>query len=187
MKRCASIAGTLSALGVTACLAGTSSPVPTLRIGDLVPQLNTDVTWIQGQPVRKFIQGRVYIVEFWATWCPICNGLMPHLSELQRKYAHRLTLIAVDVHESDPSVNASYVRNFVKKKGDKMAYTVAMDDPIKKTQFDAWMAASGLKGIPAAFVIDRHGRLVWGGYPSSTDTEFHTAIEQALSGTPGGR
>jgi thiol-disulfide isomerase/thioredoxin len=94
------------------------------------------MTWIKGQPVTRFEPGHVYVVEFWATWCGPCAAAMPHLSELQKKYAGRLTVVGVDAREADAGkADVAAVNAFVKKKGDQMAYTVAMDDPVKKTVF----------------------------------------------------
>jgi thiol-disulfide isomerase/thioredoxin len=48
------------------------------------------IIWLQGTLVSKFELGRVYGVEFCATWCPLCIKAISHLSELQRKYASAL-------------------------------------------------------------------------------------------------
>ena len=50
--------------------------------------------WIQDgngffKPVKKFEAGKVYVIEFWATWCGPCIASMPHLAELQNKYRGR--------------------------------------------------------------------------------------------------
>ena len=40
---------------------------PALRVGDPAPSLQV-AEWIKGQPVSAFEAGKVYLVEFWATW-----------------------------------------------------------------------------------------------------------------------
>jgi thiol-disulfide isomerase/thioredoxin len=169
-------------------LAATATLTPTLKIGDPAPALKV-MTWIKGQPVTRFEPGRVYVVEFWATWCGPCAAAMPHLSELQKKYAGRLTVVGIDAREADAGkADLAAVKSFVDKKGDRMAYTVAMDDPLKMTVFGDWMTAAGSYGIPTTFIVDRTGKLAWVGHPfSSSDKEFspefNTAIEQALNAT----
>ena len=79
------VAGALALLSFAACAAD-----PALKIGDPAPALEP-MAWIKGEPVKKFAPGRVYVIEFWATWCVPCKELMPHLSDLQRKHADKLT------------------------------------------------------------------------------------------------
>ena len=157
-----------------------SAVVPTLKIGDPAPAIQP-MAWIRGQPIATFEPGRAYVVEFWASWCGPCNAVMPHLSSLQKKYKDRLTVVGINVRESEgATADLQHVAAFVKKKGAKMDYTVAMDDPARNTVFDAWMTAGGLYGIPAACVVDATGRVVWMGY--SDDDKLAVAVKQALDG-----
>ena len=63
------------------------------------------------------------------------------------------------------------VEPFVKEMGDKMDYTVAMDDVPKGHAADAgfmatnWMAAAHQEGIPTAFVVDKETKIAWIGHP----------------------
>lgn len=165
--------------------AGAKVTVPPLKlkIGDPAPALEP-MAWIKGEPVKQFQPGHVYVVEFWATWCGPCNSVMPHLSELQKKHAKDLTIIGVNVRESQAGkAELAPVTEFVKKKGEKMAYTVAMDDPNKKTVFDTWMTAGGSYGIPTSFIVGRDGKLAWVGYPTQEDGyTFDVALADALAG-----
>jgi thiol-disulfide isomerase/thioredoxin len=162
----------------------TNAQPPTLRIGDPAPALEV-MTWIKGRPVTRFEPGQVYVVEFWATWCPPCLRMMPRLSALQEKYSGRLTVVGVDARETERTDGSvEYVKSFVERKGDNMAYTVAMDDPVKHPVFDTWMGGGGSYGIPTTFVVDKVGRLVWVGHPlGEAEQEFNSVIEQALNGT----
>ena len=53
--------------------------------------------WIGKKPV---------IVEFWATWCPICAELLPKLEAAQKRYGDRaeFLVVAVAVNQSKNSV-----------------------------------------------------------------------------------
>ena len=65
-------------------------------IGDPVPALREHVTWHRGEPTPKFELGRVYVLDFWATWCPPCLPLLGHLSEVQDRYRDRgLTVVGI--------------------------------------------------------------------------------------------
>ena len=125
-------------------------------IGMKAPAL-TGLEWIKGKPV-KIETGKVYIVEFWATWCPPCRKSIPHLTELQKQYPDTLTIIGVSAEE--PSV----IRPFVTEKGDEMDYTVAAD--LEGTVKNNYSQAFNQKGIPHAFIIDQHQRIVWLGHPT---------------------
>jgi thiol-disulfide isomerase/thioredoxin len=155
----------------------------TLKIGAPAPPLQP-MSWLKGEPISKFEPGRVYVVEFWATWCVPCKEQMPHLSALQRSHAQRLTIVGVNVREAERGkALADAVRKFVDKQGERMGYTVAMDDPDKKTVFNTWMTAAGAYGLPTSFVVDGKGRVVWVGHPvGARESAFDTAVEQALAG-----
>ncbi len=156
---------------------------PSLRIGDPAPPIQA-MAWIKGEPVEAFQSGHVYVVEFWATWCGPCIAVMPHLSELARRHAGKLTVVGVNVMEArggDPRVDA--VRAFVERKGEDMDYVVAMDNPATEPVFKAWMNAAGAFGIPTSFIVDGGGRLVWMGNPMGARlADFDHALEQALAG-----
>jgi Tfp pilus assembly protein PilF len=92
---------------------------------------------------------------------------MPHLSEMAKKYAGKATFTGVNVWETKNPTDDSYFANveeFVKKKGDLMAYNVALDGH-EGTMAHTWMEAAGQNGIPAAFVIDQQGKIAWIGHP----------------------
>jgi thiol-disulfide isomerase/thioredoxin len=46
-----------------------AAAAPTLKVGDKAPALVVE-KWLKGRPVPRFERGRLYVVEFWATWCP---------------------------------------------------------------------------------------------------------------------
>jgi thiol-disulfide isomerase/thioredoxin len=155
---------------------------PALEVGDPAPAIEA-MAWIKGEPVKEFRRGHVYVVEFWATWCVPCVAVMPHLSELQRKHAEDLTIIGVNVRESKSGrVEIGAIEAFVTKKGEDMAYTVAMDDPGTDAVFNTYMAAAGFHGIPTSFIVGRDGAIAYVGYTSArSDYPFDVALSEALA------
>ena len=140
---------------------------PTLKVGDAAPALQVK-QWAKGEAVTAFAKDKLYVVEFWATWCGPCKTSIPHLTEMQKKFKD-VTFIGVSVfeHESDQAK----VAPFVEKMGADMDYRVALDDVPegKKNNEGAmaknWMIASGAQGIPTAFIVGKDGHIAWMGHP----------------------
>src|SRR5713101_3891226 len=81
---------------------------PTLKVGDPAPKLQNG-KWIQGEPVTAFKEGKAYLVEFWATWCPPCRASIPHLNEIHNKYKDQgLVIIGQDCFERDEALVAPF-------------------------------------------------------------------------------
>lgn len=91
------------------------------------------MAWLQGAPIAKYERGRVYVIEFWATWCPPCLRSIPHLSALQQKYSSTLTIVGVNAEGMlGNHADINKVHDFMNRHGKEMTYTVAMEDPIGK-------------------------------------------------------
>ncbi len=130
--------------------------------------------WIKGGPVKlaEGVGKQVYVVEFWATWCPPCRTSIPHLTALQKKFKDRgLVVIGISNEVADK------VKPFVEKMGDQMDYVVAVDQDNQTG--DAYMKAFGQGGIPHSFVVDKEGRIVWHGHPMAG---LDNTVEQVLAG-----
>ena len=150
-----------------------------LMVGDKAPALTVE-KWVKGRPVTGFEKGKVYLVDFWATWCGPCIASMPHLSQLQKEYADDgLTVIGLSSKDSRGNT-LDAVETMVADKGDTMGYTVAWDS--ERETNNAYMKASGRGGIPSAFLVDREGRIAYigTGFPMEGLDE---AIEQVVAGT----
>lgn len=126
-------------------------PAPELAVKD----------WINSKP-RKLadLEGKIVVVDFWATWCGPCIASVPHMNELQKKYANQgVVFIAVCAVKGGEKMAET-----VKKH--KMQYAVALDTGGKGNTFGAYKADS----YPDYFIIDRKGNLRWGDV-SNADVE----------------
>ncbi len=143
------------------------------ELGDPAPALQV-AEWVKGQPV-DLLAGKgknIFVVEFWATWCPPCRQIIPHLTELQKKFKDRNVVFAAVSNEE-----ALVVKAFVDKTGDKMDYAVAVDKDGKTVA--AYLEAFGIKGIPCAFIVDKNGNIVWQGHPMA---DLEVALTQVVAG-----
>ena len=138
-------------------------------LGKSAPEI-TIKKWITDNPpeINKLAH-RVYVIEFWATWCSPCVKNIPHMIALNRKYHQKgVSFIALSEDKS-----AEKVRAMVSQKG--IDYNVAIDNGTVD-----WY---GIKAYPAVVVINHLGKVVWEGLP--WDKEFEKAISRAvLAGPP---
>jgi thiol-disulfide isomerase/thioredoxin len=143
-----------------------------LMVGDPAPAVQV-AEWVQGSPIAVLQPGQVYVVEFWATWCGPCKVAIPHLNELAQKYQGQASFLGVSIWERISAEAPYQVPEFVRSMGDKMTYTVAADQTRESKESGPmaknWMEASGQGGIPAAFVVDRAGKVAWIGHPMAID------------------
>src|SRR5947209_897878 len=93
---------------------------PKLKVGDAAPPL-TVTKWLSGAEVKSFEPGKVYVVEFWATWCGPCVVMMPHLGDIQEELGPKgVTVIGFTA--KDDGNTPERVAAFVGKRGDKLGY-----------------------------------------------------------------
>jgi thiol-disulfide isomerase/thioredoxin len=173
-----SMKATCWCLGVVVTLTA-ALPLAAGELGDKAQPLSIK-EWVKGQPVdvTKADGKHVYVVEFWATWCPPCLTSIPHLSELQKKYKDKnVTFVGVSV---DGEETVGKVKPFIEKMGDKMDYTVVIDKEGATAR--AYMGAFGITGIPHAFVVDQKGRIIWHDNPHPAQSNLAEVIDKVLEG-----
>ncbi len=147
-------------------------PGASAKLGDPAPAL-MGLEWVKNGPV-EMKPGTVYVVEFWATWCPPCRQSIPHLTELQRKYRDK-NVVIVGISTEKMGV----VKPFVDQRGAEMEYAVAVDSG--QTVSAGYMDAFGRNTIPSAFVVDANGKIVWVGHPMA---DMDAVLERTLAGAP---
>ncbi|TDQ06313.1 TlpA family protein disulfide reductase [Pedobacter metabolipauper] len=165
----------LSGFNVTRSHAQTAEPKPLKSLGDPAPPLKI-AKWFKGDSISEFKKGRIYVVEFWATWCLPCIAGMPHLSKLANEYKKDVSVLGISIMER-AATTIPMIEKFVAGMGDKMDYAVGFEQD--KFMADNWLKAYGQRGIPHAFVVDREGKIAWAGHPKNLDK----ILPQVVSGT----
>ena len=142
---------------VSALVASTAAPAVAAELGDPAAPLAIK-EWAKGKAVDVKDGKNIYVVEFWATWCPPCRMSIPHLTEIQKNFKAKGVVVVGISDEKSETVQA-----FVKKMGDKMDYTVAIDDSRKTSK--GYMTAYAQNGIPHSFIVGKDGKVAWHGHP----------------------
>jgi thiol-disulfide isomerase/thioredoxin len=126
------------------------------------------LTDLEGRPVTvEDLAGKAVLVEFWATWCPPCRGTLAWLSELQRRHAGKLVVLAAAIESDEADV-----RRICDELG--LELRVAMGTPEMARAF------GDLSALPTLFVFDRQGRTL--GSFFGAPPGLHAEVEQALAG-----
>jgi peroxiredoxin len=127
---------------------------------------------IQGATTASWnqLQGKVVVLEFWASWCPGCRGLTPVLNEWRaRKEAMGFQVIGITM---DPFEQASLD-----------AKTLGIEYPLFFDEEGAVTRAYSAAALPMVLLVDRNAvvRDVMVGFQPSRTKEFELAIQKLLS------
>jgi len=119
-------------------------------------------------------QGKVTVVDFWATWCAPCRYSMPRLQSLWSEYRSRgLELYSVDTDDPAPNRD-SQVREFLSSNG--LSFPVALDDGSASNAFR-------IANLPTMLLLDRSGHVVWshvGTFTAPRERDLRAALDRAL-------
>jgi thiol-disulfide isomerase/thioredoxin len=111
---------------------------------DIAPEFK--LATLQGQEVSlQDLQGKIVVLDFWATWCPPCRESVGELKDLTKKYpVDKVVLISISVDENDAAW-----RKFV---ADKKMMWLQYRDADGKMQ-----NSYGVHSFPTYMVIDGEG------------------------------
>jgi thiol-disulfide isomerase/thioredoxin len=111
-------------------------PVPPLSLSD-------------GRDLVEVAAGRPIVVLFWASWCPYCKALMPHLQSILDEYSpQRLEVLAISFREDEP--------DDAQKMLDAQGY-----DFVTELEGDELAASWGAVATPRLYLVDPDGRLLY--------------------------
>ncbi len=174
-----------SAIVMAAATSGVASAAD-LGIGSKAPALDIE-HWIQEgdkafKPVTKFNEGKVYVVEFWATWCGPCIGSMPHLAELQNQYRGQGVQIISVSDETLEEVNDLLGKDHpeVGKTFAEITSAYSLTTDPDRSVYDDYMEASKQQGIPTAFIVGKSGLVEWIGHPGNMDGPLEQVVNDSV-------
>ncbi len=101
-------------------------------------------------------KGKVLMLNIWGTWCGPCREEMPHLVEMQNKYASQgLEVIGLNIGDgSGGPETIEQIKTFAEKM--KLNYTLARSSNAATIQF---YQISKQQVVPQTLLVDREGHL----------------------------
>ncbi|MDB5342295.1 MAG: Redoxin domain protein [Schlesneria sp.] len=100
----------------------------------------------------KSLQGKVVLIDFWATWCGHCMDELPHLKRNYQTYHDRgFEIVGISVDDDREAL-----QKFLKKQ--KIPWTTLHDEEAGAEHPAA--THYGIAAYPTSFLLDRTGRVV---------------------------
>jgi len=112
-------------------------------------------------------QGKVLIINFWATWCSPCVKEFPGLMNLRKGYSEDdLTIIGISM-----DYGMRPVENFVKQ--NQVNFPIVLDDESIGSMLD-------IKSIPRTLIYNRAGEKILDHLGFISEESFHHVVERLL-------
>jgi cytochrome c biogenesis protein CcmG, thiol:disulfide interchange protein DsbE len=143
-----------------------NKPVPAFKFTDTTGKTIT----------QSSMKGKVYLIDFWATWCGPCKAAMPTMQRLHNKYKGKgFSVIGANILENGAD-KANVAGKF--KTAAKLTYVFAKDTPETEKFANKLM----IQGIPTFLLIDKKGviREVQIGFSPAHEADLAKKIESLL-------
>lgn len=147
-----------------------------LRVESRAPPIKVE-GWLRGEPLIGFQPGKIYIVQFWATWWLPCRAAMLHLAQLQEKYNDSgLEIIGVAAHERarTPDEARTKLDAWLTKNIPNPNFRLSFECTGEMKRL--WMGPDLSCGTPTSFVVNGEGYIAFVGCPAQLDEVIPTVI-----------
>lgn len=121
-----------------------------LKIGDMVPEISLPDTKDSMRTLSS-LQGKVVLIDFWASWCGPCRMANPYVQKLYSKYKDKgfeVFAVSLDTKKND------WLKAI---RQDKIKYMQVIDN-------SGWRSKVAeryfVELLPTSFLVDRTGRIV---------------------------
>ncbi len=150
---------------------GSNQSSSLLKPKDLGPAPDYELSDLAGNSIQlaSLFQGKIVLLDFWATWCPPCREEIPGFVRLYQKYKDRgVEVVGVALDQSGPEAIQDFVKEF------QVSYPILVGDS------GVAQAYGGVRAIPTTFLIGREGRILQKYLGFHEEEFFESAIRSAL-------
>ncbi len=118
-----------------------------LKIGDKLPAFELPKLGGENVSLPGAAAGKIAIIHFWASWCPLCVREMAAIEAVQSEYGGSgVACYSINSGETEEAAKAYVAKT-------KATYTVLLDSKMEVTK------QCGVLSIPTTFICDRDGTI----------------------------
>ncbi len=142
-------------------------PPAVLAAVDVGDSPNIELTTVNGLKIDKqYYEGKLVIIDFWASWCSSCVDTIPHMKKLHTEHSSQnIKFLGVNSDRSKETL--------LKFVADKELNWLQYYDP-ERTLGNLW----GIPGLPTVFLLSPRGKVLWTGNPAQLDWELAKAMKE---------
>ncbi len=133
-----------------------------VTVGKVAPSFTLDS--LDGKKTSIGEAGTIYVLNFWASWCPPCRAEFPELVAFAQKYQGKVQFAAINLQESGKTAD-----DFLRQGGYALPVLLDKDGAVGKLY--------KISAIPTTLVIDAKGSIRYRKSGEVTLTELESVIK----------
>lgn len=137
--------------------------------------------WVVGKPMHSLVdpsgalvptQGKITLVDFWASWCVPCKASFPEMDALNKTYQKQgFQVVAVNL-----DANIKAMEGFLAKRN--VSFAIIRDES------QELIKSAGIETFPTSFLVDKAGVIRYvheGWHGKKSKEELESEIQKLLS------